>query len=181
MRGAQIRGAAHFREVCDFARGLTGLSAARAAPARRPPPPPQLDLIDVRGQPYARRALEIAAAGEHSLLLIGPPGAGKSMLAQRLPGILPPMSEEEAFEAAAIRSLTGHGHRSDEWGERVRDRRAVRYDITFDPDRGRWYLDASWKTSPATSHRHQGSARRDGAGGGSQRRAPGRLRARCVR
>jgi magnesium chelatase family protein len=117
MRGAQIRGAAHFREVCDFARGLTGLSAARAAPALRPPPP-QPDLIDVRGQPYARRALEIAAAGEHSLLLIGPPGAGKSMLAQRLPGILPPMSEEEAFEAAAIRSLTGRSHRTDEWGRR---------------------------------------------------------------
>ena len=117
MRGAQIRGASHFREVCDFARGLIGLETPRSAPVLRPPPV-HLDLLDVRGQSHARRALEIAAAGEHSVLLIGPPGAGKSMLAQRLPGILPPMSEEEAFESAAIRSLTGHSSRTEEWGRR---------------------------------------------------------------
>jgi magnesium chelatase family protein len=114
---AQVRGARHLLDVCHYARGLAELPAARA-PTDRPPAPAQLDLADVRGQPFARRALEIAAAGEHSLLLIGPPGAGKSMLAQRLPGILPEMTEEEAFEAAAIRSLTGHGHRTEEWGRR---------------------------------------------------------------
>jgi magnesium chelatase family protein len=65
------------------------------------------DLSDVRGQRQAKRVLEIAAAGGHSLLLIGPPGAGKSMLAQRLPGLLPPLAEDEALEAAAIASLAG--------------------------------------------------------------------------
>ncbi|UCC57083.1 MAG: YifB family Mg chelatase-like AAA ATPase [Gammaproteobacteria bacterium] len=65
------------------------------------------DLADVRGQHHARRALEIAAAGGHSLLMIGPPGTGKSLLASRLHGILPPLSEEEALESAAIRSVSG--------------------------------------------------------------------------
>ena len=65
------------------------------------------DLIDVRGQLQAKRALEIAAAGGHSLLFVGPPGVGKSMLAQRLPGLLPPMSEQAARESAAILSLVG--------------------------------------------------------------------------
>jgi magnesium chelatase family protein len=67
----------------------------------------QPDLADVRGQAGAKRALEIAAAGAHSLLMVGPPGAGKSMLAQRLPGLLPPMSEAEALASAAIASLAG--------------------------------------------------------------------------
>lgn len=64
------------------------------------------DLADVKGQATARRALEIAAAGGHHLLMVGPPGTGKSMLAARLPGILPAMSEEEALESAALQSLT---------------------------------------------------------------------------
>ncbi len=65
------------------------------------------DLADVRGQHQARRALEVAAAGGHSLLMIGPPGTGKSLLASRLPGILPGMSESEAIETAAIASISG--------------------------------------------------------------------------
>lgn len=65
------------------------------------------DLADLRGQHHARRALEIAASGGHSLLLLGPPGTGKSMLASRLPGILPLMSEAEALQSAAIRSVSG--------------------------------------------------------------------------
>ena len=77
-----------------------------------------LDLADVRGQPGARRALEIAAAGEHSLLLIGPPGSGKSMLAQRLPGLLPDLDEDEALATAAIRSLSLHGLRAEDWRRR---------------------------------------------------------------
>ena len=64
------------------------------------------DLADVRGQHHARRALEIAAAGAHSLLLLGPPGTGKSLLASRLPGILPEMNEAEALEAAALASIS---------------------------------------------------------------------------
>lgn len=76
-------------------------SPAPAAPARHP------DIADVRGQAHARRALEVAAAGQHSLLFAGPPGSGKSMLASRLPGLLPELDEEEALETAAIRSVAG--------------------------------------------------------------------------
>jgi magnesium chelatase family protein len=65
------------------------------------------DLADVKGQSAARRALEIAAAGGHSLLLVGPPGAGKSMLAQRFAGLLPPLSVQQALESAAVASLAG--------------------------------------------------------------------------
>ena len=75
------------------------------------------DLADVRGQAQAKRALTIAAAGGHSLLMIGPPGTGKSMLAQRLPGLLPPLSEDEALATAAIASLAGR-FRPAAWGIR---------------------------------------------------------------
>ncbi len=95
--------------------------AAQALPIASPDWPAHLpqhpDLADVKGQPQARRALEIAAAGGHSLLMVGPPGAGKSMLAARLPGILPPMSDEEAMEAAAVASLAGRFERS-RWRQR---------------------------------------------------------------
>jgi magnesium chelatase family protein len=76
------------------------------------------DLADVRGQAVARRALEVAAAGGHGLLLTGPPGSGKSMLAQRLPGLLPPMTDEEALESAAVLSLAGGGAVAPGWGRR---------------------------------------------------------------
>jgi magnesium chelatase family protein len=75
------------------------------------------DLADVRGQAQSKRALTIAAAGAHSLLMIGPPGTGKSMLAQRLPGLLPPLTEDEALASAAIASLAGR-FRPAEWGRR---------------------------------------------------------------
>lgn len=75
------------------------------------------DLLDVKGQSQAKRALEIAAAGRHSLLMMGPPGTGKSMLAQRLPGILPPMSEDEATESAAVLSLVGK-FKAESFGQR---------------------------------------------------------------
>ena len=77
---------------------------SKEAPAQAPRYP---DFSDVKGQLHVKRALEIAAAGSHSVLLVGPPGAGKSMLASRFPGLLPPMTEEEALEAAAVHSLTG--------------------------------------------------------------------------
>lgn len=76
------------------------------------------DLLDVRGQLQARRALEIAAAGQHSALLVGPPGTGKSMLAQRFAGLLPPMTPDEALEAAAVSSLTAGGFQPSVWGRR---------------------------------------------------------------
>jgi magnesium chelatase family protein len=71
-------------------------------------PANRVDLHDVRGQEVARRALEVAAAGGHNLLFIGPPGTGKTMLARRLPTILPPLDETGAVEVACIRSATGH-------------------------------------------------------------------------
>lgn len=92
-----------------------GWSALQAQP--RAPAPDYPDLAEVKGQAGARRALEIAAAGGHSLLLLGPPGAGKSMLAQRFAGLLPPLTDEEALESAAVASLGGSFRLAD-WGRR---------------------------------------------------------------
>jgi len=92
---------AHFAATSDETR----LARYRPAPADEPPVYP--DFADVKGQQQVKRALEVAAAGLHSVLLIGPPGAGKSMLASRFPGLLPPMRDEEALETAAIQSLAG--------------------------------------------------------------------------
>jgi len=118
-RNARVLVARHLSDVCRHAAGQRALGTApngdvTATAARMS----TMDLADVRGQAGARRALEIAAAGEHSLLLIGPPGSGKSMLAQRLPGLLPPLDENEAIETASIRSLSLHGLRLDEWRRR---------------------------------------------------------------
>src|SRR5262249_9495295 len=77
-----------------------------------------LHLIDVRGQAASKRALLIAAAGGHSLLLMGPPGTGKSMLAQRLPGLLPPLDAEEALDVASIASVSGRGFEPRDYGRR---------------------------------------------------------------
>ena len=76
------------------------------------------DLYDVRGQHRARRALEVAAAGAHNMLMVGSPGSGKTMLASRLPGILPPLSETEAIESATVYSISHSGFTQDHWGIR---------------------------------------------------------------
>jgi len=109
---AQVYGARHLLDVVS--QFLPGEAAPEPADGWRrmltvapPRPPGYADLADVKGQAAARRALEIAAAGGHSLLMVGSPGSGKSMLAQRFAGLLPAMTTEEALESAAIASLAG--------------------------------------------------------------------------
>jgi magnesium chelatase family protein len=105
VEGATILPAASLLDVCAHLNG-----AAPIAPFCRDPivgGAVYPDLAEVKGQAQAKRALEVAAAGGHSLLMSGPPGTGKSMLAQRLPGILPPMTEAEAQESAAVLSVAG--------------------------------------------------------------------------
>lgn len=102
--------------VCAHLAGRESLQAAAPLSAATEVSYP--DLLDVKGQAQARRALEVAAAGGHSLLMVGPPGTGKTMLAQRLPGILPPMSQEEAIDAAAVQSIAGRGFDAARWRQR---------------------------------------------------------------
>ncbi len=117
VRGATVFPATSLLAVCAHLTGraaLTQLAPQACVNATETNPP---DLADVRGQEQAKRALTIAAAGAHSLLMIGPPGTGKSMLAQRLPGILPPLAEDDALAVAAIASLAGRFSPAD-WGTR---------------------------------------------------------------
>jgi magnesium chelatase family protein len=102
-------------EVCAALEGRKTLPPALAPPAVRSH---GADLADVRGQAQARRALEVAAAGNHHLLLIGPPGCGKTLLASRLTGLLPEASEAEALQSAAIASVSGRGLDPARWRER---------------------------------------------------------------
>ena len=119
--GLAVRGARH---LADVVRALLPGDAADASglheprPMARGAPAPGLDLRDVRGQAAAKRALEIAATGQLSLLMVGPPGTGKSMLAHRLVGLLPALTHEEALESAAIQSVAG-AFSTGRWSERV--------------------------------------------------------------
>ncbi len=103
--GVDVRGFDDLAQLVAWLRGEVDVPPAQPAP-----PTERIDAIDfadVRGQPLARRALEIAAAGAHHVLLVGPPGCGKSMLAQRLPTILPPMTADEALEVTRVHSAAG--------------------------------------------------------------------------
>jgi magnesium chelatase family protein len=109
IAGAKLGLAEQLREVIDALRGKAALCATPRSKLSEQPATTasHADLSEVRGQYAGKRALEIAAAGEHGLLLIGPPGAGKTLLAQRLPGLLPPLSAHEALEVASLESAAG--------------------------------------------------------------------------
>ena len=106
MRGAEVRGAATLGDLVAILRGQAGWPAVPppTAPLSTAAPP---DLADVRGQALGRRALEVAAAGRHHLLMIGPPGSGKTMLAERLNGLLPPLTPADVLTVARIHSAAG--------------------------------------------------------------------------
>ena len=109
VRAAEIYPAQTLLQVCAHLAGREALT--RQVGRAHADVAANLDMSDVKGQMPAKRALEIAAAGGHSVLMTGPPGTGKTMLAERLPGILPPMTDEEALASAAIQSLGSGGFR----------------------------------------------------------------------
>jgi magnesium chelatase family protein len=118
----------HLVEICQHLRKLEPLQHPDDPLIPQDLPPELPDLIDVRGQARARRALEITAAGGHNLLLIGPPGTGKTLLASRLPGLLPPLSESEALESAAVQSVCGKPVDARRW--RIRPFRAPHHNAS---------------------------------------------------
>jgi magnesium chelatase family protein len=118
IEGLEILPAASLMEVCAHLTGQAPLDAPVVPPHAQSEEQAQPDLADIRAQHHAKRALEIAAAGGHNLLLMGPPGSGKTMLAERLPTILPPMTEQQAIETAAVKSISHHGFNSADWKRR---------------------------------------------------------------
>ena len=114
--GASVYQANSLLDVCAHLAGRQQMPRPAGQAIVIPPNYP--DLAEVKGQAQAKRALEVAAAGGHSVLMVGPPGTGKSMLAARFPGLLPPMGSDEALESAALASLGSAGFRPEHWKQR---------------------------------------------------------------
>jgi magnesium chelatase family protein len=117
VEGLEVRAAGHLLDLVAALQPASDAPLPRAEARPRRPAAAGPDLRDIKGQAGPKRALEIAAAGGHSLLMVGPPGTGKSMLAQRLPGLLPPLDDDAALEAAAVLSLAGQFD-VERWGQR---------------------------------------------------------------
>jgi len=113
---AAIYPARSLLQVCAHLAGREALAQQTARPAAVAAHYP--DMLEVKGQAHAKRALEVAAAGGHSVIMVGPPGTGKSMLAARLPGVLPPMTQGEALASAAIQSVGSQGFDVRDWKKR---------------------------------------------------------------
>jgi magnesium chelatase family protein len=109
VEGLDVTAVASLADVVGFLRG-TWTPSAPVTHSAEEPPSPDLDLAEVRGQDQARRAMEVAAAGGHNLLMVGSPGAGKTMLARRLPTVLPELTHDEGLEATQLHSVAGLLH-----------------------------------------------------------------------
>lgn len=116
IEGIEVIGVTSLTEAFDYLRGIKTIvpeSCRPAAPDEKDRRPQQYDFMDIQGQTAAKRGLEVAAAGFHNVLMIGPPGAGKTMLSKCMPSILPPMSMEECLEVSKIYSVSGMLHREE--------------------------------------------------------------------
>jgi len=115
---ARVKAATSLLEICRYLQQQGELDDAVTSLSVQNDSQAVADMSDVRGQYRARRALEITAAGQHNMLMVGPPGTGKSMLASRLPGILPPMTNQQALESAAVNSISRRGFDVNTWKTR---------------------------------------------------------------
>ena len=114
--GARVIGVMHLLDVCEHMRGFKCLPYHAVTSQLQEPA--YEDIVEVKGQPQARRVLEIAASAGHSVLFLGPPGSGKTLLANRLLGILPGLTEQEASESAAVQSISHVGFNVKDWQRR---------------------------------------------------------------